>query len=77
MIKCQPLIAFYYFCIECDKIRPFNGDSHCFICGCDCPFGELNDYSISQEEWDSENKRSIEKIGDMRELPKDHWIHDQ
>jgi hypothetical protein len=74
-IQCESLNTTYYFCIECDKVTPFDGNAHCFICGCDCPLGELNDYSISEKEWENDYKMNYEKIGLVSKLSRSHWLH--
>lgn len=74
MIKCKPLHATFYYCIECDRITAFDGNCHCFLCGCDCPTGELNDYSISKKEWDDDYLRNYEVIGNINDLPQGHWL---
>lgn len=74
-ILCKPLGATFYFCIECDRVTPFDGNSHCFVCGCDCPFGELNDPSITQEDSDNDFELNYERIGLVKELPDTHWFH--
>ena len=51
-INCIPLKENFEFCINCDMITPFDSNAHCYICGCDHPLGDFNDYSIPIEEWD-------------------------
>lgn len=49
IIKCVQLKAIFEYCIECDCIVPFDGNMHCFRCGCDSPDGELNDPELTDE----------------------------
>lgn len=56
MINCIPFkyTGIVDHCIGCDNIIPFDGNGHCFICGCDHPHSSIDDESISQEDFESE-----------------------
>lgn len=55
-ITCLP---FFYtgiveYCLGCNFIAPFDGNLHCFFCGCDHPHSSFGDFTVSEADFDSE-----------------------
>lgn len=42
-------------CLGCDNIIPFDSDGHCWLCGCDMPFGSIDDDELTQQDFDKEH----------------------
>jgi len=63
-IECVSLKVFEFVdhCLGCDNIVPFDSNGHCWICGCDMPFGGIDDDTLSQEMFEAENKLSLFEI---------------
>jgi len=58
-IYCVPLRVREYVdhCVGCDNIVPFDSNGHCWICGCDMPFGSIDDDTLTQEMFEAENRK--------------------
>ncbi|MEJ5105527.1 hypothetical protein [Chryseobacterium sp. MYb328] len=67
--NCIPFYCHLEFCIECDKVTPFD-EWQCIYCGCDTPFGVWADDDRTYEE-DEEYFKQRVRIGDLREASKD------
>lgn len=57
-ITCIPLKVYTYVahCIGCDNIVPFDGNGHCWICGCDHPHSSIDDEDIPEGDFEKENR---------------------
>ena len=49
-LKCIEIKVNFEFCIECNKDTPFAFGFKCMYCGCDSPFGEFYDLSVSDSQ---------------------------